>query len=177
MSSLIEDLTLPHLAKRKLERLGLADSEHMEQVNETIIELNERFHTDIEEDFQPYLARMISGDLTFLDSTEDAIKFYRGLAVQYARTNHVKQTSTIMDRERLALYKRTRNLLVHLVANTVGFSLFAERERLTIMLLENSTELPFITADQPGSISQLHLSKRLRPHGSTSITRSRQQWQ
>ena len=146
---LIEAFTLPHIAKRKLERLGLADSEHMGQVNNTIIELNERFHTGIEEDFQPYLTRMISGDLAFLNSTEDAIKFYRGLAVQYARTNHVKQTRIIMDGKRLAFYKRIANPLVHIVAINVGFGLFAERKQHTITLLDNSTEVPFVTGDQP----------------------------
>jgi hypothetical protein len=89
---LIEAFAQPYLAKRELERVGLGESDQVKKIDEMIIELNEKFHTGIEEDFHPYLASMISGDLSFLKSTdEDAIRFYRGLAVQYARTNHLKR--------------------------------------------------------------------------------------
>jgi hypothetical protein len=147
---LIEAFAQPYVAKREFERLGLADSYQVKKIDEMIIELNEKFHTGIEEDFRPYLASMISGDLSFLKSTdEDAIRFYRGLAVQYARTNHVKKMETIMDRRRFELYKRIANPLVHILANNVGFSLFAIRNQLTVVLINNSTELPFVAADQP----------------------------
>lgn len=145
----VAGFTLPHLVKRELERLGLADSEHMKRVNEMIVELNEKMHTSIEEDFQPCLAEMRSGSLSFLQNVDDAMKFYRGLAVQYVRTNQINRTSLIMDAERLALYKRVVNPLVHIMAINAGFTLFVERKKHTIMLLDNNTEVPFITADQP----------------------------
>jgi Protein of unknown function (DUF4238) len=146
---LFQAFTLPHLVKRQLERAGLAASEHMAQINEMIIEVNEKLHTSIEEDFQPCLAEMRAGSLDFLQNIEDAMKFYRGLAVQYVRTNHINRTRLIMDAERLALYKRVVNPMVHIMAINAGFTLFVEREKHTIMLLDNSTEVPFITADQP----------------------------
>jgi len=54
-----------------------------------------------------------------------------------------------MDPERFALYLRIANPLVHILATNVGRTLFAERKRHTIMLLDNATNVPFITADQP----------------------------
>lgn len=40
-------------------------------------------------------------------------------------------------------------LLAHMVALNVGLSLNAERKRHRIILLDNATDLLFITADQP----------------------------
>jgi hypothetical protein len=93
---------------------------------------------------------MISGDLSFLGDAREAALFYRGLAVQYARTNHIKKDTTDNGTsKRLALYTRIANPLVHILATNVGLSLFADRKRYTILLLDNATGVPFITADQP----------------------------
>jgi Protein of unknown function (DUF4238) len=146
---LVQAFTVPYLAKRKLDALGLATSEAMAEIDRMIIELNEKLHTNIEEDFQPHLAAMISGDLSFLEDARQAAVFYKGLAVQYARTNHIKKTRLIMEPERLALYLRIANPLVHILATNVGLSLYADRKRHTIILLDNVTGVPFITADQP----------------------------
>jgi len=51
--------------------------------------------------------------------------------------------------ERFKLYLRIANPLAHIVATNIGFSLYADRERNTIMLLDNGTNVPFVTADQP----------------------------
>lgn len=148
---LIDAFALPHLAKRRLEKLGLTNSPSMADTDEVIVELNEGLHTRIEEDFRPYLVAMRSGSLDFLKNDKEAAAFFRGLAVQYARTNHIKKTRLVMDPERLELYKRLANLLTHIVATNVGWSLFADRRQLRIMLLENATSIPFVTADQPVS--------------------------
>jgi hypothetical protein len=79
----------------------------------------------------------------------DAATFYRGLAVQYARTNHIRRTRRAMDQSRRDLYLRIANPLIHMVAINVGRSLYAERKLHTIVLLDNATDVPFITADQP----------------------------
>jgi Protein of unknown function (DUF4238) len=146
---LVQAFTVPYLAKQKLETRGLATSEAMAGINRTIIELNEKLHTNIEQDFQPYLTAMISGDLSFLKDARKASTFYNGLAVQYARTNHIKNTRLIMERERFELYLRIANPLIHILATNVGSSLYADRKRHAIMLLNNATGIPFITADQP----------------------------
>lgn len=146
---LVNAFIVPYLAKRRLEALGLAKSEAMAEIDRMIIDLNDKLHTNIEEDFQPHLAAMISGDLSFLEDSSEAAMFYRGLAAQYARTNHIKKTRLIMEPERRALYLRIANPLIHILAINVGRSLYADRKRHTIMLLDNTTNVPFITADQP----------------------------
>jgi hypothetical protein len=145
----VRAFTAPYLAKRKLETLGLATSKAMAEIDRIIVEINENLHTSIEEGFQPHLAAMISGSLSFLNDAKEAAAFYKGLAVQYARTNHIKQTRLVMAPERFERYLRIANPLVHIVATNVGLSLYADRKRHTIMLLDNATAVPFITADQP----------------------------
>jgi DNA phosphorothioation-dependent restriction protein DptG len=75
----------------------------MAEVDRMIVELNETFHRNIQEDFQPYLEAMRSGDLSFLEDPREAAIFYKALSVQYARTNHIKKAQLIMEPERLVL--------------------------------------------------------------------------
>jgi hypothetical protein len=146
---LLRAFAAPYQAKRQLEASDRLTAEANAEIDRLIVELNENFHTHIETDFQRHLASMISGSLDFLEEPGEAALFYRGLMVQYARTNHVKQTRRVMDPERLRLYLRVANPLAHMVALNVGLSLYAERKRHRIILLDNATDLPFITADQP----------------------------
>jgi hypothetical protein len=103
---LLHAFTLPHEARRKLQMSGRATPEELAGIDRMIIELNENLHTFIEDDFQPYLAAMIAGSLDFLDESAKAAVFYRGLAVQYARTNLIRQTRRAMDQSRRELYLR-----------------------------------------------------------------------
>jgi hypothetical protein len=146
---LINAFTLPYRLKSELKELGIENTEAMAVIDRMIIQLNEDFHTNIEQDFQPYLAAMISGSLEFLADAKETATFYRGLSVQYARTNHIKQSRLIMNPERLALYQRVANPLVHILSINVGLSLYAERSRHTVMLVDNFTAVPFVTGDQP----------------------------
>ena len=146
---LLNAFRAPLLAKRNLVALGLATREGLAELERRIVELNEELHTGIEDDFQPQLAAMIAGDLSFLEDDGRAAVFYGALSVQYARTNHIRKTRLVMDRERFALYERITNLLVHFLAANVGSSLYADRKRHKIVLLDNKTDVPFITGDQP----------------------------
>lgn len=146
---LVHAFTLPYLAKRRLEQSGRATPEMMADIDQTITEMNENFHTAIEDDFQPHLASMLSGDLTFLEDPKKAAFFYRALAVQYLRTNHIRKSRLVMPSERLEMYLRIANVLVHILATNLGFNMYADRKNYTLMLLSNSTNIPFVTADQP----------------------------
>jgi hypothetical protein len=145
----VEAFNKPFLARRKLVELGRDMPEALSELDKMIVELNEQFHTSIEHDFQPYLAAMMAGKLDFLRDTKEAAKFYRGLAVQYLRTNHLKNSRLAMNDDKFALYLRIANPLVHITATNVGFSLYSGSERQEIMLVDNPTGTPFITADQP----------------------------
>ena len=146
--NLLRQFTTPHTAKAHFQRSGTGTPQLLDAIERDIAEANENFHQSIEESFQPYLERLRAGDLTFLATKEDAVKFYRGLAVQYMRTNHRRKTA-LMAPENLAIYERTANVMTHILAVNIGYSLFVDHPRLKLLVLDNPTDVPFITADQP----------------------------
>src|ERR1035438_4084448 len=108
---LVRILELPHFAKQHLEVSGRAALPAMREVERMISELNENLHTNVEEKFRPYLSSIVAGDLSFLRDPSEAAVFYWGLAVQYARTNHLKRVQRLFDPKRAALYRRLANPL------------------------------------------------------------------
>jgi hypothetical protein len=158
---LIRAFRLPHTAKRKLEDRIQAAKEAGQELDEKvvqesralieqqIIELNENYHNSIEGLFQPILEALQAGNLTFLQEQEKRHAFYYGLSVQYARTNHVKGTRQNMKKPAYELYTRIANVLTHIMAINVGHSWIGQHDRNQIVILENASEIPFVTADQP----------------------------
>jgi hypothetical protein len=52
-------------------------------------------------------------------------------------------------KEENRVYMRIANILTHIMATNVGRSLIEDHERYRIVLLDNATEIRFLTADQP----------------------------
>jgi len=146
---LVHAFTVPHKAKRVLEQTGKANSEAMALIDQQIVEMNENYHTSIENLFQPILQSMKEGDLTFLDDQEKRHAFYFGLSVQYSRTNHVKRGRLSMKKENYERYLRIANILTHIMATNVGRSLFGDHGSYRVVLLDNPSTIQFVTADQP----------------------------
>jgi hypothetical protein len=138
-------LSLPHRVRKELQTSGAATEEGLTQLDGLIAEMNEDIHTSIEENFKPFLNSMLAGDSTFYADAPKAANFFRGIAAQYLRTDVVKKSRTIWKN----ILDRVANVLVHIYAVNVGFNLYADREQYTIALLENHTEVPFVTGDQP----------------------------
>jgi hypothetical protein len=154
---LLQTMLLPHQAKRRLEELRMSgqveDDDRIHDdaayVERTIREMNENMHTAIENDFRKHLEALRAGDLSFLKDDNEAATFCRGLSVQYARTNHIKQSERGMSPQNLALYKRIAHPLAHIVAVNVGLTLYAERHHRRFILIDNPSSVTFATADQP----------------------------
>ena len=158
---LLRAFALPHIAKRRLEeqketleKLGKvvdedAFEESMALIDQQIVELNENYHTSIENMFQPILESMKAGDLTFLGDPDKRFAFYYGLSVQYARTNHIGGARSVMKGSDFERYLRIANVLTHIIAINVGRSLIGDHKHHRILLLDNTTDIPFVTADQP----------------------------
>jgi uncharacterized protein DUF4238 len=117
---LVRAFALPYVAKKTLETKAVAAPTTMAEIDRLIAELNENYHTSIEDVFKPYLHAMLAGDLSFLEAPEKASMFYWGLAVQYLRTNHIKGTKAGMRPERVAYYLKLANVLVHIFAKNLA---------------------------------------------------------
>jgi hypothetical protein len=146
---LLRRFAAPHAAKAHYKDDAAVSPDILAAIDRDIAEANENFHTTIEESFQPYLQSLQDGDLTFLSKDKDAVLFYRGLGVQYMRTNHRRRIELMMTPESRVQYEQTANVLTHIFAVNIGYSLFNDHPRLKLLLMDNPTEVPFVTADQP----------------------------
>lgn len=146
---LVWAFSLPHITRKRLEASGHATPELLAEVDKVIAEMNENLHTSIEEDFKPYLDSMLAGNLKFYSDQAAGPVFFRGIAAQYLRTNQIKRARITMGADKLETFQRVVNVLVHILAINVGFNLYSDRKRYKVFLLDNATDVPFITADQP----------------------------
>jgi hypothetical protein len=146
---LLLSFSLPHFTKRKLEASGHATPELLGQVDTMIREMNENLHTSIEDEFKPSLEAMLNGDLSFYADGPKAAVFCRGLAAQYLRTDLIKNARRVLRESEFKLFERIANVLVHIYSINLGRSLYIGRDRYKIVLLENASAVPFVTADQP----------------------------
>jgi hypothetical protein len=146
---LVEFLSLPHRVRKKLQASGTATREGMAQLDGLIAGMNEDLHTSIEESFKPFLKSMLAGDSSFYENPREVAEFFRGIATQYLRTDVVKNLRTIWKASDFERFERVANVLVHIYAVNVGCSLYADRERYKITIIQNHSEVPFVTADQP----------------------------
>jgi len=103
------------------------------EIERTIAELNENYHTSIEDVFKPYLDSLLAGTLSFLEGPAKASMFY---SVQYLRTNHIKKHQACYASFERRLLLKLANVLVHILGKNLGFNMYARRGQYTIILLD-----------------------------------------
>jgi hypothetical protein len=120
----------------------------------------ENHHMHIETSFFPMLEKLGNGDLSFYADPNECIPSLRFLTTQYMRTKGVmvRSIDLVLANNGIDL-TRIWNVISFMLATNVGAGLFAERERRTLALIHNHTDLEFITGDQP--VINLHAD---RPH-------------
>jgi hypothetical protein len=104
----------------------------------------------IENSFIPLLARIKSGDTDFYFDDKQCVDFIYFVCTQYMRTKaiRVRAIERLKQNCRMDL-THIWNLMSYLFAVNIGFGLYCERSRRKLVLIENRTEVPFITGDQP----------------------------
>lgn len=116
-----------------------------------ISNLDEDYHTAIEHDLQTALRYLLSGSVEFFSDVRLAGPFLRALALQSLRTK--KRRATMCERIRIpvkgASMERIWGPMIHMLAINIGASLLRDRVLFRIVLLQNRTDLAFITGDQP----------------------------
>ena len=115
-----------------------------------IIEAEEKLQEQIESDALPILEELRQKQTNFLCNDKTAISFFDFIAHQYCRTKRIRESvgeilSTFPNRD----LSHLQNLLCHCFANNIGASLFFDRNEFDIVFLDNTTDLGFITGDQP----------------------------
>jgi len=115
--------------------------------------LEEDFHTAIEESGKPYLEEILRENVSFFKTEKGCIKFIYFLCVQYMRTERHKQKTidalNLVPNPFGVNFKRVWNVMTHIIATNVGWNLYGLREKYQMVLLNNRSPLEYITSDQP----------------------------
>jgi len=127
-----------------------------EALDRIIREGEESLHQKIEDELLVFIRRMLAGDTGFYSDNEQAAKFLHAICVQYTRTKQIREATTKLTGTtfRGCDVRRMMSVLAPLMAMAVAQSLYVDKEQFVLVLLENETDTPFITADQP--IINLH---------------------
>jgi hypothetical protein len=115
----------------------------------------EDYHAGIEASFSPLLDEILRNDLSFYADGKRCITFTHFLCTQHMRTKKIREKSIERVRSNDGLdISRIWDIMSHMFAVNIGMSLYLERSKRTLALLENHTDVPFVTGDQP--IINLH---------------------
>ncbi|MCL2050091.1 MAG: DUF4238 domain-containing protein [Defluviitaleaceae bacterium] len=146
----IEFFRLVFIVKQWYEQFEEKHLEIEELLNEVINNFEEELHCMIEGEGINPLNNILNGDISFSeeDSWHDFCFF---LAMQYFRTKKIRERikCAIIDTSNTfqtsGRFGYVEHIFSCIFATNMGFSL----SQMNIMLLENKTSIPFITADQP----------------------------
>jgi hypothetical protein len=140
---------LPTRLKRHLDERGDTNPEAMKLVDIVRSNLIEDYHASIERNFWPYLELIKGRDFRFLEDVTKAIEFFHGFAVQYMRTKTMKERALQKPNVLFDDVERVWDVLSQIMAVEMGSSFFMDRRNFQILVLDNETQVPFITSDQP----------------------------
>ena len=107
-------------------------------------------HEKLENDFEVIFNKMMKKDLSFYENTDDRIVFYSWLSTQSLRTFGVRQKSIErINKNNDVDVSSSWAIISVLLASELGLSLFLENPKRPIFLIENKTDITFLTSDQP----------------------------
>jgi hypothetical protein len=148
-------LSLPAQLRKQAGSANLG-SEFTAPLDDMIVNAAEKYHSGIETCLKPFVVSMLAGDVDFYSDKKQAAEFLYAICVQFTRTKRARDAavSQIGTKYKGCDPERLWSVSSHIVAASVGQSLYAERKQFRLMVVDNSTDTPFITADQP--IINLH---------------------
>jgi hypothetical protein len=133
--------------RQTLPEAAATNQDFVNFLDEQIINAEEDWHSGLESSVQPLIDAARHRDISFYKNDADCMLFLQFLSVQYFRTSGMKKR--IIESYKTHDLSRCWNVLGHILATNVGSSLYLDRKRISLVLLENHTGVPFITSDQP----------------------------
>jgi len=119
-------------------------------IDHQIINAEEELHAQLEGNIKPVLDAMRRKDLSFYDDPKLCGQFAHFLSLQNLRTKGVREKVLARATEQHGFsLERCWNIVTHMMAVNAGGSLLLERKKRPLLLLENHTDIPFVTGDQP----------------------------
>lgn len=130
----------------------LGDSARAEvaaKLDESIANFEEDYQAAIERDFAPILRSMRGGDISFYTDPDKASTFLFSLNVQFLRTKRVREAFAQTPSASRFDLSRCWNVMSHIFAKNAALSFFRDRSQFRLVFVENCSNVPFITGDQP----------------------------
>jgi hypothetical protein len=140
----------PTLRARMSKEQAAANPALTAYLDEQIVNAEEEFHSGIETQVAPQLEALRGGDIKFFGNDKQAAQFAHFLALQHFRTIGIKSRALARTQAHADTdISRRWNVLSHIFASNVGWTVYAERKRSPLVLIDNATDVPLITSDQP----------------------------
>ncbi len=96
------------------------------------------------------LERALNKDIGFYSDEQSCITLFHFLASQHMRTKGIKvKTIEILKRKNGLDVSRIWSIMSHMFATNIGMGVYLERKNRQLVLVENMTDLAFVTGDQP----------------------------
>jgi len=136
--------------KENLLKSGVDETEIDKALDLPIHNIEEDFHSSIEGLAIEHLRDILNDDVGFFKKEEACLNFLLYICIQYFRTKSIKhRVLDSLQREKFDI-TNSWNILSHMFASTVAWSLYTERHEFRIVLLHTvDQESLLITGDQP----------------------------
>ncbi|MDD4914622.1 MAG: DUF4238 domain-containing protein [Methylococcales bacterium] len=136
--------------------------EFIKELDKVMHNLDEDHHNELEHIAEVYLDSLHKGDTSFYRDDEDAVEFIYFLTSQYFRTKNIRDNvyrsfNSIAIKE--VSIERAWPIMRNIFSTCVGFTLYAKRNEYNLVILNNESELDFITSDQP--VQNVHAAGRV----------------
>lgn len=147
--NMIVEFSLPKRLKEFGQEVGRAG--FIEAADERAIQLEEKMHSLFEGHMADIFKAIRRKDLSFYDDPVLCGQFCHFLCLQSFRTKGVQQRifSGAAGKQYAETMERIWPLVRQIKAVEIGAGLMLARKKRPLILLENETEVPFITGDQP----------------------------
>ena len=143
-----EYLSHAHEVTRRSPRVS-SDEEAL--VRDVLVEVEERLHGGIEQRAVPVLEALRRKDASVIRSDAAAVPFFEFVSQQYLRTKRMRDRvgKGLAEFLPAGTAARIRHVYCHCIAENLGASLYADRERFELLFVECAPDHRLVTGDQP----------------------------
>lgn len=146
----INSFDLVFQMKNLVESKGVNDPEINNLLDEAIYNFEEDLHSGIESDAIKYIESILNEDVGFYKTEQGCMNFTSYICIQYMRTQKIR-TNVLANVSGMDFIDTDKiwNVLSHIFATNMAWSLYADRQSFNMVLLKNQTTEELITGDQP----------------------------
>ena len=120
------------------------------KIEERINNTEEDIHQAVEKMGFKFLDLIQKENIEFIKNSKDLINFIHYLTIQKLRTNKIEANINRIPGEfQNSSIKRIWKILKHILATNINYTIFLEKEKYSLVLLNNRSAIPLITSDQP----------------------------